>query len=193
MARASPNRSSRLSEASLDVNQRRLASAATAWWALVTIAILAASAWLRTPSVQYLAVGGIATAVAVALLWQRTRQSPWMWATMVALATAHLVAIPAQLDLRRISSHWDEWQQAAGERALTSATTALDAAVADARAAVNAALAAPATPAAAFEALAPHGKGFYDRGVVLLENGQPFAWLHGSLRSDGAMNRSPQK
>ena len=35
-----------------------------AGWLAVTLAVLAASAWLRTPIVQYLALGWAATAVA---------------------------------------------------------------------------------------------------------------------------------
>jgi signal transduction histidine kinase len=165
-----------LSEKALNVNQRGEVRIATAWWILVTVAVLAASAWLRSPSVEYLAAGAAATVAAIAALSRRARRSPWQWASVGALATANAIAIPAQVDLRRITSDWDQWQQETGDRALTSMFGALDRAIADARSAVTAALSAPPTAQAAFAALAPFGGGEYDRGVVLLDSGRAVAW-----------------
>src|SRR5947208_1793974 len=108
----SPVRSSRLGEGTLSVNPRGRREAAV-WWLSVTIAVLAASAWLRAPSVQYLALGGAATVAAIAVTVRRESRSFWMWGTTVALASAHLVAIPAQVDLRRIDADWTGWQQVA--------------------------------------------------------------------------------
>jgi signal transduction histidine kinase len=165
-----------LSEKALIVHERGDRRMATAWWILVITAVLAASAWLRTPSVQYLAIGGAATVASIIVLWRRASRSPWHWATVVALAAATAIAIPAQVDLRRISSAWDEWQLHTGERALTSTVDALDRAVSESRAAVDAALAAPPDPPAAFQALAPFGEAAYDRGVVITNEGKPIAW-----------------
>jgi signal transduction histidine kinase len=159
----------------LNVDPRRPAVAAVAWWIFVTIAVLAASAWLRTPSVRYLALGGAATVAAIAVLRRQPRPG-WKWATIGALAVAHLVSIPAQIDLGRIANHWDDWQRGAGDRALSSMTAALDAAIVDGQRAVDAALNAPAQSQQAFDALAPYGDGAFDRGVVLFEGGHPFAW-----------------
>jgi two-component system, NtrC family, nitrogen regulation sensor histidine kinase NtrY len=146
------------------------------WWILVTIAVLAASAWLQNPVVQYLAIGGAATVGGLVVLWRGERNAPWKWATILALSAATLIAIPAQLDLRRIATDWERWQRETGERALTSMASALDRAVVDAQFAINAALTAPLEPRKAFAALAPHGSGAYDRGVVLFVNERAFAW-----------------
>jgi signal transduction histidine kinase len=159
----------------LIVNLRGRAGIA-AWWILVTIAVLAASAWLRIPRVEYLAIGGAATMASIAVLWRGERRSPWKWTTVVALAAANAMAAPAQLDLHRIANDWQEWQRQTGDRALTSMVGALDRAVVDAQSAVNAALAAPANPAEAFATLAQYGSGEYDRGVVLLDDDKPLAW-----------------
>ena len=158
------------------VNQRGRPGLAAVWWIVVAIAVAAASAWLRTPRVQYLAIGGTATIGAIVVLWRGERRSPWNWAVVVALAAANAVAIPAQIDLHRISTKWEEWQRQIGDRALTSMVSALDRAVIEAQSAVNAALAAPPQPQGAFAALTSHGVGDYDRGVVLIESGQPLAW-----------------
>ena len=53
---------------------------------------------------------------------------------------------------------------------------ALDRAVVEGQAAVNAALAAPLNAHAAFVTVGPRANGDYDRGVVLFESGKPFAW-----------------
>jgi signal transduction histidine kinase len=160
----------------LIVKPRRLTNSVTAWWILVTIAVLSASAWLRTPSVLYLAIGAAATAGAIVLLWRDDRRSPWKWATVAALFAANAVAVPAQVDLWRIATDWPRWQHDAGARALTSMAGALDRAVVEAQQAVNAALAAPIQRSEAFRALAAHAGGAYDRGVVLTMGGEPFAW-----------------
>jgi signal transduction histidine kinase len=165
-----------LSEKALIVPGRSTARATMAWWSLVAIAVLAASAWLRTPSVQYLAIGVAATIAATAVSWRRARRSPWNWATVVALAAAHAIAIPAQVDLGRISSDWEAWQRETGARALTSMVEALDRAIAESQAAVDAALAAPSDAPSAFAALAPFGQAPYDRGVLLTDNGKSLAW-----------------
>ena len=157
-----------------------------AWWIFVTIAVLAASAWLRTPSVRYLAIGGAATIASIVMVWGHERGSPWKWAAIAALAAANAIAIPAQLDLRRIMRDWETWQNQTGDRALASMVGAVDRAILDAQAAVNAALAVPSQPAAAFAALEPYGRGEFDRGVVLFENGLPYAWAGQGRASIGA-------
>ncbi|HET9424321.1 MAG TPA: ATP-binding protein [Gemmatimonadaceae bacterium] len=150
--------------------------AAPGWWVAVTLAVLAASAWLRTPTVQYLALGSAATAAAAILIARRARRSSWMWTVVVGLALTHLIAIPAQVDLWRIATRWEDWQRVAGDRALAAMTRALDGAIIEAQSAVNAALRAPSQRRQAFEALAGLTAGPYDRGVVLRENATPFAW-----------------
>jgi signal transduction histidine kinase len=150
-----------------------------ALWALITIAVLAAGAWLRSLSVQYLALGAVATVAAIIVLVRRERgveRSPWVWVTVVGLALANIVGIPAQFDLARIASDWPGWQRVSGERAVSSMTRALDDALADAQAAVNTALHAPLDRPAAFLALSGTDRGDFDRGVVLFDGGQPFAW-----------------
>jgi signal transduction histidine kinase len=99
-----------------------------------------------------------------------------MWATIIALLALHAVAVPAQLELDRIADKWAEWQRVADDRAHRSMTEGLDAAIADAQAAVTDALGAPFDRAAAFEALSAHGKGEYDRGVAVFNGDIPFAW-----------------
>ena len=99
-----------------------------------------------------------------------------MWVTVIALAGAHIIAIPAQVDLQRIATRWEDWREAAGARALRAMARALDDAIAQARTAADAALLAPANRAEAFQALTPYGGGPFDHGVVLHEDGRPFAW-----------------
>ena len=74
-------------------NERLRARAASAWWVAVTLATLAVSAWLRTPRVQYLALGGAATMAAAWLVGRRERRSSWMWAVVASLGIAHLVGL----------------------------------------------------------------------------------------------------
>lgn len=162
-------------------NERLRARAASAWWVAVMLATLAVSAWLRTPRVQYLALGGAATIAAAWLVSRRERRSPWMWAVVASLGIAHLVAIPAQIDLWRIATGWEAWQRSASARAQEAMTRALDAALVDAQASVNLALNAPVARRLAFETLAGLPARAYDRGVVLFENGRPVAWS-GNIR-----------
>jgi signal transduction histidine kinase len=157
-------------------SERARPRAASAWWVAVTLAALATSGWLRTPGVQYLALGAVATAVAAWLGFRRQKPSGWTWIVVTGLVIAQAFAIPAQLDLHRIATGWDEWQRRAGERAQDATTRALDAAIAGAQASVDAALAAPADRRAAFDALAGLAPKPYDGGIALLEAGKPFAW-----------------
>lgn len=173
----------------MNSSDRGRPAATAAWSVTVTVAVLAASAWLRTPSVQYLALGGAATAITAYLVAKRERPSSWMWLVVGALAATHIIAAPAQVDLHRIATQWDEWQRIAGARALESTTHAIDDAIIDAELAASEALRAPTERVPAFDALSGFASARYDRGVVLFEDGKPFAWsgnVRGPLPDEGA-------
>ena len=160
----------------------RTRAIAPAWWsAATTLAVLSASGWLRVPSIQYLALGSAATAVAAAVTFRQARRNGWMWATVVGLALAHLVAVPAQLELRRIKRDWTGWEREAGARGVTAMRATLDAAIVEAQRAVDGALRAPPVRTRAFAALSGFADAPYERGIVLFQNDSAFAW-HGTTR-----------
>src|SRR5258707_4835504 len=79
-------------------------SASVSWSAAATAAVLSASAWLREPSVQYLALGATATVVALVLTFRHGRRTAWMWLTVAVLALGNIVALPPQIELRPIAT-----------------------------------------------------------------------------------------
>ena len=151
-------------------------SASVSWSAAATAAVLSASAWLREPSVQYLALGATATVVAVVLTFRHERRTGWMWLTVAALALANIVALPPQIELRQIETSWPAWQRDAGQRGLDAMRVALDAAIVDAQHAADNALSAPAARMPAFAALQSYDPVNYERGIVLFSGDTAFAW-----------------
>jgi two-component system nitrogen regulation sensor histidine kinase NtrY len=159
------------------VQSARIRASASAWWsAAATAAVLSASAWLRVPSVQYLGVGATATVVAAVLTFRHGRRTGWIWVTVAALALANIVAVPPQIELRRIDTSWEQWQRDAGKRGLDAMRVALDAAIVDAQRAADNALRAPAARMAAFAALQAYDPQTYERGIVLFSGDSAFAW-----------------
>ena len=114
--------------------------------------MLAAAAWLREPSVPYLAAAVVAT-VAVAALAIRAGGPGRRWRVATALVAALFCAVvaPAQSTLSRVATDWESHEQRLLDAAAADLRAALDAAVRDSRAAAALALRAPDGPAA-FEA-----------------------------------------
>src|SRR2546430_2623283 len=100
----------------------------------------------------------------------------WMWLTVAALIMGNFVALPPQIELRRIGTGWDQWQRDAGTRGLAAMRVALDASLADAQQATDAALRAPAARMAAFAVLRDYDPLDYERGIVLFSGDTAFAW-----------------
>src|SRR5258708_137618 len=161
----------------LAVQSARIRANASAFWtAVVTAAVLSASAWLREPSVQYLALGTTATVVAAVLTFRHGQRLGWRWMTVAALALAGIVAVPPQIELRQIDAHWAQWQGDAGKRGLDAIRAALDARIVDAQRATEDALRAPTGRMAAFEALKAYDPVDYERRVVLFSCDSAFSW-----------------
>jgi signal transduction histidine kinase len=118
----------------------------------------------------------LATAGTIVLMGKTAARSAWRWAGIAALVATWLAAIPAQIDLWRIASDFPSWQQSATQRAQESMRTALDNAVVESQAAVDAALHAPPVRARAFNDIAGFGSAAYERGLVLSDGHAPFAW-----------------
>src|SRR5258708_18497789 len=118
----------------LAVQSARIRANASAFWtAVVTAAVLSASAWLREPSVQYLALGTTATVAAAVLTFRHGQRMGWRWMTVAALALADIVAVPPQIELRQIDAHWEQWRGGAGQRRLDAMRAALEAKLVHAR------------------------------------------------------------
>jgi hypothetical protein len=145
------------------------------WSAAAAIAVLAASAWVRSPSVLYLALGLLAT-VAAALLAGRRRRAGWIWATVAALVLANLFALPRQIDLYRVANSWPSWELDASRRADGALRRELDRAIVEAQTAADAALRRVADRATTFDLLAPFAASTYDRGIVAFEGDSVVAW-----------------
>src|SRR5258708_25397131 len=152
------------------------ANASAFWTAVVTAAVLSASAWLREPSVQYLALGTTATVVAAVLTFRHGQRLGWRWMTVAALALADIVAVPPQIELRKIDAPWPQWQGDAGKRGLDAMRAAVDARIGDAERATEDAVRAPTGRMAGFEALKAYDPVDYERGIVLFSGDSAFAW-----------------
>jgi hypothetical protein len=100
-----------------------------AWWAVAAaLALLATSQWLHAPSVEYLVsliVATVAAAVATAFVGRSQRW--WALASVVSLAGAATLAIPAQRTLLGVQHRWEDWRRDAARRGLDELKRALDA------------------------------------------------------------------
>ena len=148
------------------------------------LALLATSQWLHAPSVEYLVsliVATVAAAVATAFVGRSQRW--WALASVVSLAGAATLAIPAQRTLLGVQHRWEDWRRDAARRGLDELKRALDAELSSSSRAVRDALAAPTDDrSAAFDALdAIPGKSA-DQGVVLFKADTAFAWS-GTIRA----------
>jgi signal transduction histidine kinase len=167
-----------LSRASRVQTARRPAIAASGWWATAAaVALLAASRWLDTPSVQYLVAWALATAVAIVLA-VRFRAAPrgWALANIIVLAAGLLLAARAQRELGRITNDWPHWQTDVATHALAELDRELSATGRSLLQAADSALEAPRDRGEAFAYLAHLARGGDERGVILYQGDSAIAW-----------------
>src|SRR5690349_10218922 len=92
---------------------RRLPSTGVLWATAVSIAALAASRWLDTPTVQYLVVWALATAISAILLrWLRGPRPGWAIACVALLVVGIVIGAQAQREIASVTANWSEWQAA---------------------------------------------------------------------------------
>lgn len=155
-------------------------------WVIVGAAVvLTVAAWLREPSLLYLAAAAVATSVA---WWVSLRAvlsaSPrrWYMAAVALLGTLFCVsALGPQLTLRELERGWPAWEEGALVDARLAASGAIQAAAERAASLLELALAAPASEAsgALEEAIARSGPA--EAAAILEEEGVPVGWA-GVLR-----------
>jgi len=174
-----------LSEAT--VVSRRWAFAGAWWAAAVSVAALAASRWLDAPTVQYLVVWTVATAVAGVLAWRlRGTGQRWAVAGTGLLVIGIIIGARAQAELASVTANWGGWQEGRASAGLQSLGRALDRATRELAATAEAALQAPTDRERAFAQLQSSVAGPTERGVVLYRGDSAYAWggrLH--LSPDG--------
>ncbi|HEY6219298.1 MAG TPA: hypothetical protein VIV65_04515, partial [Gemmatimonadaceae bacterium] len=147
------------------------------WWSLATaIAVLLASAWVRSPGVQYLALGFVATAASLTVALRLRRRLGWVWITIGALLLANVVAIPPQIDLHRVSTAWAQWDSAATHRAGVALKAELDGAIVAAQSATDAAVRAATSRERALLAVQGIPAPEYDRGLAVFQRDSILAW-----------------
>ena len=149
----------------------------SAWAAANALALVAASQWLDTPRVEYLAVAAIATACAGTIAWLR-RPVPRRWGAVAALAAAAAIGLGSaeQATLRAVERDW-----LAHERALVNTggallATRMESVQAELREVAEQALRAPADPIAAFTYIDLLTAAPEERSVVLYAADAPVAW-----------------
>ena len=150
----------------------------TRLWTLVAgVALVAGGWWLRTPSVGYLAFTIAATVAALVLAMFDPRGARrWAIASGAALAAFTLVAFAAQRDLTRIDTDWPAYRALVIERGGRELRLEIAASMLALHDEATRALDAPAGAQSAFAAFDAMTSATPERGVVLYENGAPFAW-----------------
>src|SRR5436190_14673468 len=147
------------------------------WAATIAMAVLAASRWLDAPTVEYLVLWTIATIVSASFAWRlRGARRNWALACVVMTTAALIIAVRAQRELARVTTHWAEWQESravAGLGALGESLTEAERRLASDAAA---ALRAPADRDGAFAHLNALVRGPEERGLVVFRGDSAFAW-----------------
>ena len=157
--------------------------AGPAWAATVAIAVLAASRWLDTPTVQYLVAWAVATIAAGALaVWLRGERRRWALLCVSLLVVGLVFGARAQRELAGITSHWTDWQTSQARAGLDALGESL--ADVEQRLASDAmtALHGPQDRESAFADLQSLVGGPDERGVVVYRGDSAFAWA-GRFRS----------
>jgi signal transduction histidine kinase len=158
-------------------SQRRLVTPGGGWAIIVAVAVLAASRWLDAPTVQYLVIWALATMGAAVLGFRlRGAQRGWAIACVMALSIGVIFGARAQYELARITTHWNEWQEARARAGLDALQTALENAERDLAASATAALDLSPDREATFSQLQSLLRGPDERGVVVFLGDSAYAW-----------------
>ena len=166
----------------MPAHRRRLGTLG-GWWALATtVALLAASRWLDSPSVQYLAIWAVATIAGVVLAVRlRGVRRGWALVCVAFLAGSLILAARAQRELARVAGDLPAWQAEIAARSRAALRQQLEATSQDLVRTARAAVAAPADRSSAFTALDALVDADDERGIVLYRGDSAFAWS-GELR-----------
>ena len=146
------------------------------WLLTGAIAALFAAQWLRTPSVPYLAVSVVATALTVALAIVSDVRRRWPIGFSVVMAMFAASAAVAERSSARIDREWDAYRREVEVGAATSWEDAVRRASNSLTAAATQALDVPIAPPEAFTFLARLADGDGERGIVVFRAGRPSAW-----------------
>ena len=162
---------------------RRPRATVGGWWALATgIALLAASRWLDSPRVEYLAAWAIATVAGVTFAFRlRGVRRAWAASCAVLLAGSWLLAARAQRQLARVARDLPAWQSEISADGRSALHRELETTTQKLVVTAREALAAPPDRQSAFAALDELVAADDELGVVLLRNDSAFAWS-GELR-----------
>ncbi|MDQ6885960.1 MAG: ATP-binding protein [Gemmatimonadota bacterium] len=147
------------------------------WTLFAGLSLLAATAWLRAPSVLYLAATAAATLVAALLAPGMPDRGRWWAAAMALLLGAFCVAETlAQRDLARMDMRWPDVKRDIDARSDSLLSVELDATVRTLRTMATRALSQSQAGDAAFDVFGAEANGVESWGVVLLRSGIPVAW-----------------
>ena len=156
---------------------RRAVTAGAAWAITVAVAVLAASHWLDTPTVQYLVTWALATIAAAIVAWRlRGSQRGWALACAAFLSVGLILGGRSQRELARVRGSWNEWQATRARAGLDALNAALTDAERQLASAAAAALRAPVDREAAFGQLQSLVKGHDETGIVLYRGDSAYAW-----------------
>ncbi|HEX2778306.1 MAG TPA: hypothetical protein VHM30_02335, partial [Gemmatimonadaceae bacterium] len=152
------------------------------WGVAVTLAALALAGWLRETRVEYLFVAWAATLVSFAFVARGAfRERVWRGTASAIAGAACLLASGAHRSLAAARDHWPAYGSALRQAATARMRGELATLGVDLARAARRALAVPRDRDAAFGALSSLVGGAGERGVVLYEQGAPYAWA-GTVR-----------
>ncbi|HEX8851411.1 MAG TPA: ATP-binding protein [Gemmatimonadaceae bacterium] len=152
------------------------------WGFAIAVATLALAGWLRATRVEYLAVAWAATLLSTAFVARRPgRERVWRGITTALVVLACAITSLHQREIGRASGDWPRYSAELRAAAAARMGHELGEVQRQLVAAARSALAAPRDRERAFDALGAMATGVGERGVVLYEGGNPYAWA-GTLR-----------
>jgi signal transduction histidine kinase len=148
------------------------------------IAVLAGAGWLRAlwmpagraVAVPYLLVCGAATVLLLLLARRAERGRAWALACGMASGALALLGVATQTELSRITADWPATRARIERDAIGRLDGEVARTVRELRDAATRALDAPSDTTAAFAALDGLRGGTGERGIVLVDRGEPLAW-----------------
>src|SRR3954451_24885054 len=156
---------------------REVPIAGAAWATAVAIAVLAASRWLDTPTVQYLVTWAVATiAAGIFTVWLRGARRRWAVLCVGMLAIGLVFAARAQRELAGITTHWADWQTSQARAGLDALGQSLADAERRLTSDATTALRSSLDRETAFAQLQSLVGGPDERGVIVYRGDSAFAW-----------------
>jgi nitrogen-specific signal transduction histidine kinase len=154
-----------------------------AWFVSASASLLTGALFLQTLEQGYLVLCGVATLAATAAALFNARQATWPLITAAATAAFTIAMWMLAAEVRRVDGQWEDVAAEMRGRGVAAMMQALSDGHASLVARARRALAAPRDWERARGYLEHERRGQAESGVLLSENGQPFAWS-GDFRVD---------